>query len=236
MGQFATVHLTVLPTNVASHNPYPWVLVPCYRKVGHALRGALGVLCLQPSWAAERSRGSYCSSCLSGADWHKLLPSIAWLATEPEQNDSAEVVNKSFRVFFMMHSLVLLIISVLFFLLVIWSFYSYRGKTVSPLGFQSAWNRGPSLWVICGHCHRATMVENSNNICYWSQINPIKYTRILTILHKLDGCVKTSNIDIQLSNKSAVPSTITDCAWCNTKEEGFIYLEAFVCVCMESHL
>lgn len=61
---------------------------------------------------------------------------------------------------------------------------------------------------------------------------PSKYIRILTILHKLDGCVKMSNIDIQLSNKSAVSSTVTDRAWCNTKEGGFTYLEAFGCVCV----
>lgn len=86
-------------------------LVPCYRNTVHALRGAL--LSLQPSWAAER--GSYFPSCLSGADWHKLLPYIARLATKPEQNDSAEVVRKSFLLLFIMCSLVLLITCGIFF-------------------------------------------------------------------------------------------------------------------------
>lgn len=51
---------------------------------------------------------------------------------------------------------------------------------------------------------------------------------ILTILYKLDGCVKPSNIDIQLSNNSAVPSTVTNCACCNTKDRGFICSEIYI--------
>lgn len=51
---------------------------------------------------------------------------------------------------------------------------------------------------------------------------------VLTILYKLDGCVKPSNIDIQLSNNSAVPSTVTDCACCNTKDRGFICSEIYI--------
>lgn len=51
---------------------------------------------------------------------------------------------------------------------------------------------------------------------------------ILTILYKLDGCVKPSNIDIQLSNNSPVPSTITDCACCNTKDREFICSEIYI--------
>lgn len=131
VGAVCTVHLTALPADMVSYNPCLWVLVPCYRKMMLALRGALGVPCLQPSCAVERPRGSYYFSCLSEADWKNLFPFIAWVAAEPAQIDSAEVVSRPCLVLFMILSVVLLIISVLFLLLIISCLYLYRRKTVS---------------------------------------------------------------------------------------------------------
>lgn len=236
VGTFFTVPLTALPANVTVYNPCFWGAGVCLiTGQWHSQWGKAWGEYHECSPPPQQQQDQEVPSAFPGSldqVCTNIFPFIAWVATEPEdeQDDSAEAVSKRCLVLFVILSVALLIIAVLYLLLFISCLYPYRCKTAYFL-YVTALHRTVSSLSLPGFCHR-TVVEEWQWQKLWepNKSQQIHNITTLTILYKLDGCVKPSNVDIQLSNNSAVSSTVTDRAWCNAKDRGFICSEILVCV------